>query len=554
VVSNECGDTPSQNFRVLVKGCTKAPEITEPTTNQTRQVNRDGTLELAVTAYGNGETPTYRWKKSPNGVDTWDAVESDGTDATYQVPTGTSGTYYYHCDVTNNCETTTSAKFTVTVHKCTAAPEVSLAEESPIIEVNKNATRSISVTADNKGDTDLDYRWESSQTGEVNSWLPITSDGNSDTYTVPTTASGTLFYRCLVKNACGTTPSDVYQVIVRVCADAPAAPDKITFSKVTGIKLGDEITATAETTVTTGDRIPTKYNWTIPGNFVYKSTEDPRSITLTATGGGTITDAIKVNAENDCGPSADYSNTTTLKILDCSDAPAQPVNISVSSESVVFGSTFTASIDPVDNAISYTWTLIDGLKTSTGGTTITTTAPNIAITGAKVGTYPEGSIKVKANNDCGSSDDKASAIAVAVTVKPCVYEVKNGAYTGSPKTVAQYDTVTITSFSGAGDLCLYDGDGSNANRYTASTAASECSGLRTSTGVDWRLPNIKELWGLRWYYESYGIGHGAYWSSSSSDTKKFWVFKYIEGEFGPYSLSATSQGARVRCVRTLPTP
>ncbi|MDR2621778.1 MAG: hypothetical protein LBC48_04255, partial [Dysgonamonadaceae bacterium] len=116
---------------------------------------------------------------------------------------------------------------------------------------------------------------------------------------------------------------------VNVCTLAPAVPTGIAFSKTKGIWLGEEITATATPEVTTGGSKPTKYNWTIPTNFDITAGSATRVITLKAkTAAESITGAIKVIEENDCGASADYSNTTALSIFDCSSIPDQPGTIS----------------------------------------------------------------------------------------------------------------------------------------------------------------------------------------------------------------------------------
>jgi hypothetical protein len=110
---------------------------------------------------------------------------------------------------------------------------------------------------------------------------------------------------------------DGNQWILITCV--PDTPTGITFSKTTGIKLNEQITATATPEVTSGGAKPTQYNWTIPGAyFDIISGANARVITLKAKAAATsITNAIKVNAENSCGTSADYSNTAALSIWDC---------------------------------------------------------------------------------------------------------------------------------------------------------------------------------------------------------------------------------------------
>jgi hypothetical protein len=348
-----------------------------------------------------------------------------------------------------------------------------------------------------------------------------------------------------------------------VCAGAPAAPTNINFSKHTGIQLGDEITATAEPLVTTGDKIPTKYNWTIPLDY-FEITEGSgtRVIKLKANAAATITDAIKVNAQNDCGTSSNYSNQKTVTILNCSGAPALPGDISFSPESVEFGGTFTATINAVPDATSYTWTLTDGLT----AISLNTTAPSITITGEKAGTYADGSIKVKANNDCGSSADKSSENAVIVNNPPCAYIIKDGAYRDhridtdsiikfrdTAKLPTPMDELTGTyHFRVTGDLCLAANDQmSPPSTYTYNwdDAKKECNDLREYGFSDWRVPNVAELGNLQGASGDKGMLSQYYWSSDRRDGSAAHYWDYVNAVTGEVMQSYKTN---VRCVRSLP--
>ncbi|GHU72946.1 hypothetical protein FACS189413_16740 [Bacteroidia bacterium] len=101
---------------------------------------------------------------------------------------------------------------------------------------------------------------------------------------------------------------------VKVCTSKPAVPTGISFSKTSNIKLNESITATATPEVTTGGAVPVQYNWTIPSNFQVSGDATLRTITLIAKTAGTISSGIKVNAQNTCGTSSDYTNTTSIKL------------------------------------------------------------------------------------------------------------------------------------------------------------------------------------------------------------------------------------------------
>jgi uncharacterized protein (TIGR02145 family) len=220
-VSNECGSVFSPKFEVRVVACTQAPTITSPTVDQTRSVAKTGTLALDVAASANGGTLSYSWETSNDGINNWNPVVSNGASAAYTVPATTEGTYYYRCAVSNECGPTVSVKFTVTVHPCTAAPEITTAAQYSF-EINKNVSQSLGVTADGKGSGSMTYQWKSSASGADGPWQNANGTGNTTTaYTVPTTTAGTVCYKCEVTSSCGTTSSGVYTVTVRDCTAAP---------------------------------------------------------------------------------------------------------------------------------------------------------------------------------------------------------------------------------------------------------------------------------------------------------------------------------------------
>jgi hypothetical protein len=86
--------------------------------------------------------------------------------------------------------------------------------------VNKGASKSIRVSAFDNGGAISGYQWESSSSGADNSWGQV-SRATESAYTVTINTPSTIYYRCSVTNACGTTPSDIYAITVHPCTAAP---------------------------------------------------------------------------------------------------------------------------------------------------------------------------------------------------------------------------------------------------------------------------------------------------------------------------------------------
>jgi hypothetical protein len=382
---------------------------------------------------------------------------------------------------------------------------------------------------------------------------------------------------------------------VKACTAAPAAPTGITFSKTAGIKLKEEITAKATPEVMSGGAKPATYNWTIPEDyFEIISGKNDRVITLQAKATvSSITNAIKVNAENLCGKSSDYSNSTSISILNCTDVPATPGTITLSLITVNLNKTFTASVPEVTSGTqiptSYTWTLPSGLTGSS-------TTNSIEITGATEGTYAAGTITVTATNACGTSVAQSSSLAVTVAPPACPgYVCTNCAYdyserygntsgdrakgkkptqnandeSWSPNVSIENqhyvssDADLFDAFTPANKhLCVYKMEGSKNGTENWVTAVTACSGTFDSY-ADWYLPNLRELRAL--YNALGGSGssvtspatvfgndgaamNGNYWSSTEHKASEAHTFNFSNGY---RSYSTKSNKNYVRCVRRM---
>jgi hypothetical protein len=341
-------------------------------------------------------------------------------------------------------------------------------------------------------------------------------------------------------------------ITVKACASTPDIPTGITFSK-TGIKLNEEITATATPEVTSGGAVPTKYIWTIPtDNFDITGDESTRVITLKAKAAGTLhPSTTNVSAQNTCGISTSYSNRTTLRILDCSTVPNQPGGITINPTSVVVGSNFTATIQAVASATGYTWNEPSGLTIVSGQNTTSVTYKT-----STTGTIPSGAISVYASNACGPGTSVANLEAITVAALPCSgYTVPNGVFSGPDVCSSCASASSLKDFTSkygyvqtSQSLCVQTNYNSTDITYEGSY--SFCAGYNSGGDTGWRVPNAPEVLYLVYDYTDMGWDFTYYWSSTQVNTD--YAFKICANVYNAqHSNKLNDVNVRVRCVKNL---
>jgi uncharacterized protein (TIGR02145 family) len=142
------------------------------------------------------------------------------------------------------------------------------------------------------------------------------------------------------------------------------------------------------------------YTWEVPTDWNILSGQGSSSITATASA---VSGTISVTPSNTCGDGTAQTLAVTVNSV-----PDQPGAITASSINPCLNtSDLTYSIEAVDRATEYLWTLPNGWSITGGNNskTITVTATSGAVAG---------NITVKAKNDCGSG----AAQTLAVTVMP----------------------------------------------------------------------------------------------------------------------------------------
>lgn len=185
VITNSCG-TVTSNAAVLTTPATLVAGSFN-TSPVTACVNYNpALLDVNSPATTGGFTPyTYQWEISNDGGTTWNNVAT--VNSYNPANLTTVGIYIYRCVVTDACGTSmiTTTK-TITI---VADPTVAITGNAPVC-----IGSSLILTANVTGGTGSNnYQWQSapSSTGP---WTAI-SGATSSTYSVPTTSSGTFYYR-----------------------------------------------------------------------------------------------------------------------------------------------------------------------------------------------------------------------------------------------------------------------------------------------------------------------------------------------------------------------
>jgi uncharacterized protein (TIGR02145 family) len=96
---------------------------------------------------------------------------------------------------------------------CSGSPEITSTSTLTVLSPVDVTASVLTIEADDKGDSGLTYKWQSSPDGSMD-WTTSAGDALSASYSAPNTSSGTFYYRCIVKNACGSVTSNVFTVNV----------------------------------------------------------------------------------------------------------------------------------------------------------------------------------------------------------------------------------------------------------------------------------------------------------------------------------------------------
>jgi hypothetical protein len=166
-------------------------------------VYAETSAQVSVTAVASG-TLSYKWYSSTSNSTSAGAAITDATGPSHTVPTGSTGTMYYYCVVTN---TAGGAEYQTvsTVIPCTVVAQTAITVQPAGKTANVGDSVPLSVTATGSGT--LTYQWYKTTGGSYSSSKIPGATGAS--YIVPTTSTGTANYYCVVTGTDSTITGSV---------------------------------------------------------------------------------------------------------------------------------------------------------------------------------------------------------------------------------------------------------------------------------------------------------------------------------------------------------
>ncbi|HJW28043.1 MAG TPA: hypothetical protein VJ508_02210, partial [Saprospiraceae bacterium] len=157
-----------------------------------------GIDQLFVLVTGGSGTVTYQWQSSPDGTNGWaNATGAGATTSIYTPDSSVPGTTYYRVLVNasnNGCDQAVSTTATVVI-----AQDLEItAQPSDVFEcVGGSSVMTVTVIG---GAGTLNYQWQQSPNGATGWTNAIGSGSTTSTFTPPSTATGTTYYRVIINS------------------------------------------------------------------------------------------------------------------------------------------------------------------------------------------------------------------------------------------------------------------------------------------------------------------------------------------------------------------
>lgn len=433
-------------------GCTASCSvtITEPAvlvssasvlTNETCIGSSDGSIDVTAT----GGTGPYTGTGVVNGL--------------------TAGTYSYTVTDANGCSTTASATIVTTGIVSSAATSINTSASIQCL----GSQVTLTVVGGALG-TAADWVWYE---GGCAAGSPI-GNGTSISVTIATLGIHTYFVRA--EGLCGN--SACVSATVTGINTLPS-PIAILNAPASGC-VGGTATITCAT-------VPgaTSYSWIAPaGVLINGQSGTVSSVSTTVTLSFTALPATGISGWNICVAGANPCGTSA-------NTKCHWIRATISSPSVILGSSIGChnttggySINPVDGATQYVWSVSGNATINGAGSTVTTTVPNINVNFG--GGFTSGQLCVYAKTSCGYA---GSSRCMNITAAPALPGAISGSATICPGTSSVYNISPVLgaasyiwTVSGAGLSIVGSGTSATVSATSAFTSGSVCVVAVSSCG------------------------------------------------------------------------
>ena len=414
---------------------------------------------LSVTASVGTGTLSYQWYNNAADSNAGGALIAGATNATYSAPTGSAGTTYYYCVITNT-DNTATGNTTAIATTNTAAVLVNppLNAEAPTIDAQPAGTTvsigevaTLSVTA-SVGAGTLSYQWYSNA-ADSNAGGAMIAGATNATYTAPTDAEGTTYYYCVITNTdntatgskTATATTNTAAVIVNRDAETPSID---TQPAGTTVLVGEAANLSVTASVGTGTL---SYQWysnaadSNAGGAIIAGAANATYSAPTDAEGTTYYYCVITNTDNTATGSKTATVTTnTAAVIVNRDAETPSIGTQPTGTTVLVGEianlSVTASVGT--GTLSYQW-YSNAADSNAGGAIIAgaTNATYTAPTDAEGTTYYYCIVTNTDNTATGSKTATATtntaAVVVSTSAAPSSTTVPRPTYTETPTILSQ---------------------------------------------------------------------------------------------------------------------
>ncbi|HJW29258.1 MAG TPA: hypothetical protein VJ508_08385, partial [Saprospiraceae bacterium] len=410
-------------------------------TSQPNNVNEcvGGSDQMNAAVTGGTGTITNQWQQSLNGTNGWSNSSGPGNTTTIYTPdSSTPGSTFYRMVVvasSSGCDQVISNNALAVI-----SPDLLVTTQPTNVNECVGGTNTMTVVVTGGSGT-ITYQWQSSPDGSTG-WVNATGTGStSTTFTPPSTAPGTTYYRVLINasnSGCDQAVSNTASAVIN--------PDLVVTTQPTDVTECIGGTNTMTVTVTGGSGT-ISYQWqsSPDGSTGWANATGTGSTSSTftppSTSAGTTYYRVLVNAGGS-GCDQAVSNNATAVITPDISITTQPTNVN---ECVGGTSTMSVIITGGSGTISYQWQQ----SANAGGPFLNSTG-----TGANTSTYtPDSSVpgttyyRVLINASNNGCDQAVSNTATAVISPDLVVTTQP---TNVNECVGGTNTMTVAITGGSG--------------------------------------------------------------------------------------------------------